>query len=337
MASIRPGATFAPKFTKFNILQAPYKVVDGHEIRADLIIPKSLPAGRKAPVIARFHGGGMVRGDSIYADWFPQWLLDMAETYGAVIISANYRFLPEVTGIDILDDVDDFWDWIHSESLASLLKQQQQEEATTFELDLDRIITAGDSAGGLLSVYLTLSQPDKIRAGTAAYPSLSWDNPPLLPAKKTENAAPESLIDEYIAKINPGQVESSDLALQRVRLSMTITAHQRGCGLFFRGASELPPERHPERLYQLARLNTPHAKLPCGGLVILHGTEDEAVLPEASGRFVHKARETLQGRQGADKVILALRPGGHGFDVSTPLHEEWLAEALRTAVDTWLE
>lgn len=56
---ILPGETFGKKFANFQVLQANYKVVDGHEIRADLIIPRGLPAG-KAPVIARFHGGGLV-------------------------------------------------------------------------------------------------------------------------------------------------------------------------------------------------------------------------------------------------------------------------------------
>ncbi|KAF4961505.1 hypothetical protein F66182_18234, partial [Fusarium sp. NRRL 66182] len=83
-AKVVPGSNYGSKFANFNILQANYKVVDGHEIRADLIIPKSLPAG-KAPVIARFHGGGLVRGESLYEDWFPVWVLELAETYNAVI------------------------------------------------------------------------------------------------------------------------------------------------------------------------------------------------------------------------------------------------------------
>lgn len=58
-AKISAGANFGPKFTNFNILQAVYKSVDGHRIRADLIIPKTVSTG-KAPIIARFHGGGLV-------------------------------------------------------------------------------------------------------------------------------------------------------------------------------------------------------------------------------------------------------------------------------------
>ncbi|KAH8703219.1 Alpha/Beta hydrolase protein [Talaromyces proteolyticus] len=331
MATLVPGANFGKEFTNFNILQATYKIVDGHEIRADLLIPKSLSKD-KAPVIARFHGGGLVRGDSIYAAWFPLWVLELAEEHSAVIVSANYRFLPEVTGLDVLDDVDDFWTWLHSEDLTKILKQQEH----PISLDLDRILTAGDSAGGLLSVYLTLSQPDNIRAGTAAYPALHWDNPPLLPSTISAfiSHVPESFIDEYLTNIKPGHVESSDLALQRVDLSSAITANQRGYGFYIRG-SDASSQR--DRLYQLSRLDKADARLPRGGLVILHGVDDDLVPIGASERFVDKARNILKDRQGGDRVVLSQQPGGHGFDVNASAKEQWLADALKVAIDTWLE
>lgn len=56
---VLPGADFGGKFTNFNILPTVYKVVDGHEIRANLIFPRSIPTG-KAPVVVHFHGGGLV-------------------------------------------------------------------------------------------------------------------------------------------------------------------------------------------------------------------------------------------------------------------------------------
>jgi hypothetical protein len=86
------------------------------------------------------------RGDSICAEWFPQWLLELAEAHNAVIISPNYRFLPEATGVEILEDVDDFWTWLHSDKLTALLGPQ------SIELDFARVLAAGDSAGGLLSI-----------------------------------------------------------------------------------------------------------------------------------------------------------------------------------------
>jgi acetyl esterase/lipase len=261
------------------------------------------------------------------------WVLELAETHNAVIVSANYRFLPEVTGLDILDDVDDFWTWLHSKDLRTLLQTQQEVQV---ELDLDRIITTGDSAGGLLSIYIVLSYPDEIRAGTAAYPATGWDNPPLLPTKRSAFVpdVPASFIDEYVANIKSGQVSSSDLDLKRLQIGAAISANQQGFKFYIRG-SESSPDR--QRLYQLARLEKSDARLPSGGLVILHGVDDDIVLAKASERFVEKARDALKGRQGGDKIVLALRPGPHGFDTDASLKEKWLEEALKTAVTTWLE
>ncbi|KAF7587449.1 hypothetical protein BBP40_007220 [Aspergillus hancockii] len=330
--TIMAGANFGEKFNNFDVIQTAYKHVNGHAIRADILVPKTLSKGGPRPVVARFHGGGLTRGDSLYADWFPSWLLELAETYDAIIVSANYRFLPEATGVQVLEDVDDFWSWLHSSDLKDLLAAQD----APIELDLDRVLAAGDSAGGLLSIYLTLSYPDQIRAGTATYPQLSWDNPPIYPSHKSALIVdvPESVIDEHVANLEPGQVISSDLELRRVSLSTAISQHRRGREFYLRD-SETSPLR--DRLSQLARLDLPDAKLPRGGLVVIHGVDDDVVLAKVSKRFVHKARETMKGRQGGDKVVLSLQPGGHGFEVDVPLKEEWLNEALKDALDAWLE
>ena len=65
--------------------------------------------------------------------------------------------------------------------------------------------------------------------------------------------------------------------------------------------------------------------------------DDDLVLAKASERFVEKAKDALKGRQGADKIVLALRPGPHGFDTEVSTKEGWLDEALKTVVETWLE
>ncbi|KAE8405507.1 alpha/beta-hydrolase [Aspergillus pseudonomiae] len=331
MAAIT-GATFGEKFADFNVIQATYKQVHGHDIRADVLVPKSLSARGPRPVIARFHGGGLSCADSLYADWFPRWLLELSVTYNAIIVSANYRLLPEATGLEILEDVDDFWSWLHSDKSKDLLAAQD----SPIELDLNRVLAAGDSAGGLLSIYLTLSYPDQLRAGTATYPQLSWDDPPLYPPQRSSLSpyVPESVIEEYIANIKPGDVVSSDPELRRATLGSALSQHRRSRGFYLRD-SETSPRRN--RLSQLARLDLPDTRLPRGGLVILHGIEDDDVLSKVSERFVDKAREVLRGRQGIDKLVLSLQPGGHGFDVDVPLAEGWLSSALKGALDAWLE
>ena len=59
----------AAKFAPFQTITHAYKVVNGHEILVDVLVPKKLlEAGadsevkkQKRPLVARFHGGGLVR------------------------------------------------------------------------------------------------------------------------------------------------------------------------------------------------------------------------------------------------------------------------------------
>lgn len=48
-----------PKIDNFDILQTPYKKIGDHEIRCDILVPKSAYDGKR-PVIINFHGGGLV-------------------------------------------------------------------------------------------------------------------------------------------------------------------------------------------------------------------------------------------------------------------------------------
>lgn len=54
------GTTVDGKFSNFSILQTDYKKIGDHGIRADILIPKSIAAQGKRPVITQFHGGGLV-------------------------------------------------------------------------------------------------------------------------------------------------------------------------------------------------------------------------------------------------------------------------------------
>jgi hypothetical protein len=78
-------------------------------------------------------------------EWFPQWVLDLAKKHNAVIATANYRLLPEATSLEIYEDIEGFWSWLHSPEVEVLLSSCP----SPAKLDLDRIITAGE----LLVVY----------------------------------------------------------------------------------------------------------------------------------------------------------------------------------------
>ena len=64
--------------------------------------------------------------------------------------------MPESTSLDLFDDLEDFWTWLRSSSVAELLSSQVH----PVDLDFDRILLAGESAGGHLSICFALAHTD---------------------------------------------------------------------------------------------------------------------------------------------------------------------------------
>lgn len=155
------------RFSDFSIHTTPYKTVGSHAITADVLIPKSLLTSPSPPrpLLVRFHGGGLVGASSLFPAFFAPWMLQLAEREGAVIVSPNYRLLPEASVGDVLADVEDVWRWVRGEGeeeggLARFVEHETKGRVT---VDTRRVMTAGDSAGGYLSVMLALRHPDEIR------------------------------------------------------------------------------------------------------------------------------------------------------------------------------
>ncbi|KAJ5233005.1 hypothetical protein N7468_005961 [Penicillium chermesinum] len=296
-----------PKFEGFELLQTPYKTVQGHDIRVDVLVPRTSVTGKR-PIIVRFHGGGLVTitlhhptptgtnqniqiiGDSI--GWWPHWLSDLALQHEAIMISPNYRLLPGSTSPEIYEDVEDFWKWLHSPELNRLLAQNP----TPVEADLDRVLTFGESAGGLLSVYVGLSHPADIRVMTAAYPMLDLNPDPSKSSPKLPLGmhTDKKVLDEGPP---PGTVESSILVGERSKYMLAAFEYQ------------------------------------TFGQIYARGTD---VPVEDAQKFVDRLREVTKGQPGNDKIVLSLQHGEHGFDMDFRLTEPWIQDVFKQAVDSWL-
>jgi hypothetical protein len=143
-------------FPGMTVTTTHYKEVNGHGIEVGIMVPKELKPG-KHPIIVRFHGGFLVctifycihiqlyilislqvtGGHSI---WFQKWLVEYAKLHSAVIVGVDYRLMPEHNGLEMMEDVADVWDWILSGKLQAYLGSE-------VEVDLDKILIEGDSAG----------------------------------------------------------------------------------------------------------------------------------------------------------------------------------------------
>jgi len=142
-----------------------YKTVASYDIKAAVILPPNLKAG-KHPVIINIHGGYFSFASSLFPAFFYPWSLDIADEHNAIIVSADYRLLPTANGIsDICEDIEDFWQWTRSE-LPSVLERH----APGHTLDYSQTLLLGGSAGGYCVAQLALSHPDEISVVAMMYP-----------------------------------------------------------------------------------------------------------------------------------------------------------------------
>ncbi|KAJ5115108.1 hypothetical protein NUU61_000867 [Penicillium alfredii] len=321
-----------PKLEGFDIIQTPFKHVGDHGIRADILIPQKPHAGKR-PTLVRYHAGGLMMGDSLNMDFWPHWLSDLALKHGAVIISPNYRLMPEATSAEIYKDFEDFWTWLLSPALAELLAAH----TTPTELDLDRILTTGESAGGLISVWTALAHPTEIRAALAAYPWVDTDTTAFDEPSSTGGFGrdiPLSVYEDTMASVKLGTPTSSEESAARFGFMLAAIQHGKIYPLLRRGLEESP---YRDVLHPMRRLEEPGIRIPRGGIAVIHGRQDSILPAEGVERFVARAREVTQGQPGSDKVILTLRDGDHGFDIPVRVEEQWMQDTFKRAVETWLE
>jgi len=301
------------KFDNFEIITTDYKIVGSHGIAVDLLIPPTLPKGPR-PIIVRFHGGGFVSGSSLFEPWFPQWLLELAVANNAVIVSPNHRFLPESSGLDIMADLDDLWNWLHS----GLPDTLEKSVSIGLRADLDRIMTEGDSAGGYLSIQLAMNHPAKIRACIAEFPCLDFKSPHFSGIGSGMPAGTFSLVDQHLATVGKN-IASSDMNLSRFPLINAMI--QEGRLLDFFGDDP--------RLFPLQRVEAGDDIPP---LFIIHGLNDSIVPVDGSTKFV---KLLLEKKPGAE-VHLTVQPGEHGVSIPFGVDHPWLAEGLKLVTEKWL-
>ena len=227
--------------------------------------------------------------------------------------------MPECSGLDVLEDISDFWKWLRKD-----LQQHLSKLKPGVEADLSRLLVHGESAGGYLSIQSGLSQPvGFIKAVIATYPVIDWESKYFTEAsEKIVQGAPilpASVVENHLRSMQPGMIITS--AEPPWRVDLCLSSLQQGrIGEFF-GTDE--------RLLPLNRLDK---VIDMPYILIFHGRDDSAVPIEGSYKFVEKARERFWD----DKILLHVEPGDHGFDAVATLETPWLKEGLKHVTKQWL-
>ncbi|KAK2688391.1 hypothetical protein QWA68_012337 [Fusarium oxysporum] len=314
-------------FDPFAITRTYYESA-GVQIGVDILIPRQLKT-HNPPVVVRIHGGFLITGSSLFPAWFSKWVLDFAEEQDAVIISPNYRLLPEVKGRDIIHDMGNFWNWVHSGGPSRHLAAIGQHK---LQLNLIRTLVVGESAGGYLALQSVLSGFVRPKAIIALYPMVD-----MKAAHFSESYAksivgvpnyPNQDVNKFLSAtvVKPAITEADP----PVRLDSAMAVVHNGRYLELLG--EDPDLFILDRIKKVASTSN-YEKSLFPPLFLLHGEEDTAVPVDGTRKLV----DYLQRFDPSTQIHLAIRPGDHGFDFTATIDEPWLREGLDFVVGPWLD
>ncbi|CAJ2502905.1 Uu.00g102990.m01.CDS01 [Anthostomella pinea] len=324
-----------PLLPSFKIYAETYKQVNGQPIDAYIYIPKDLPLGKR-PLLVRFHGGAFSEGTC--DSWIHPWIFELALKHGAIMVSPDYRFRPESTLADELDDMGDFWTWVAT-TLPSVLSCPSISPTTpptpspSPELDLTNTAIVGESAGGYLTAQTALlnqtAPPIHLRALLMQYPLLS-----LARHLSELEALPEtekvliSVLEAHLStlKATPGKIVTRVDNGARMELFGSMVHH----GQFVSGGSTLAVGDANAYLDPMLSLETVRGAVP--PTLLFHGREDTSVTVDKSEEWAEKFRRL----QPDTPFMFVVRDGEeHIFDRDDTLATPWLKEPIEFVERFW--
>lgn len=237
-------------------------------------------------------------------------------------MAPDYRLLPESNGLDILDDLKDFWAWAQNDLPGYLKSIGSQAEP-----DYEHVMAYGESAGGWLALQTALTQGSLVKAVIAAYPMVDVDAPWY--SEKIEGKSPfeapevpKSLLDDHLASTTKEKIAVAGFPPDRVPLA--LVAIQQGLFTEMLGKDD---SLYPLRVLEKTRANE---RVPF--LFTYHGTDDRAVPYAGTQRFAREWEEKF----GKESIKATFRPGDHGVGNEDGLEEPWLVDGLERLTRAWL-
>lgn len=268
-----------------------YKTVGALNIRADVY---RKPDDIVRPAILWLHGGALIMGNRRAVN--PA----QAEGYlnaGYTIISIDYRLAPQAKLSQILEDLDDAYQWVRSEG------------PRLFHIDPNRIAVIGHSAGGYLALMAGFRLNPRPTAIVSFYgygdiagewysrPDPFYNRQPQVPKEEAYQAVGTRLI-------------SDDLGTNRGRFYL----YTRQQGLWPMEVAGHDPDEEPRVFDSFCPLRNVTKDYP--PTLLLHGDEDTDVPFEQSVLMAEEFE-----RHGVQHELIRLAGRGHGFDraISDPV------------------
>jgi acetyl esterase/lipase len=271
-----------------------YKTVGGLELLADVFCAEP---SVKNPVLVWLHGGALIFGGR---DMIPEDVRRFCEREGVTLVSLDYRLAPETRLPDLLGDIRDGLRWIHTEG------------PTLFQADTSKIVIAGNSAGGYLTLRMGLDHPRPIALisywGYGDIDGSWYTQPsenhrtgiPLIAAKEALTAVG----DTPISHISP---DRPDLFNARIRYYLYLRQN----GLWTREVTGYDPETEKDRLLPYSPIR--HISPDYPPTFLIHGIEDRDVPFEKSALMA----QTLS-QYGVSHEFVPVPGAGHELEGGDP-------------------
>src|SRR5262245_61321273 len=273
-----------------------YKTVGDLKIQADFY---SAGGPKAQPVVVWIHGGALIMGNK---NGVPRNLLDLCRDEGYALVSIDYRLAPEVKLPEIIADVEDAFAWIRKDG------------PKLFNIDPTRMVIAGGSAGGYLTLTMGARLKEKPKALVAywGYGDVDgdWYTKPSEHYRKSPLVAKD---DAYkaVSKTPLTGSESDFDGKARGRLYLYFRQN----GLWTKEVTGFDPVTDKKKLDPFCPVRNVSKDYP--PTMLIHGTEDTDVPYQLSVDMAkefekHKVRHEFvtvkgagHGLSGGDKKLVA--------------------------------
>ncbi|MDA7866767.1 alpha/beta hydrolase [Verrucomicrobia bacterium] len=237
-----------------------YKRVSDLEIKLDVHRAND---NLKRKVAVWIHGGALINGGRQGINHrIKEDILDA----GYALVSIDYRLAPETKLPQIIEDLEDAFQWIHSEGQAK------------FNADISRMAVLGSSAGG----YLTLTTgfrvhpPPDVLVSFWGYGDLigPWYSQPSSHARHHRQTLSDAVAEEI--KKGAAIARSSD----RKGNGGAFYQYCRQRGIWPKEVANIDPHQDPEKFFPYMPLKNVTPLFP--PTLLIHGTDDSDVPYEQS-------------------------------------------------------
>ena len=272
-----------------------YKEVDGVKVHLDVYRPQTR---KNCPVLVWIHGGALISGNR---EHLPKRLKDLSEAEGYLLISIDYRLAPQVKLQEIINDLRDALAWV------------RREGKEKFDADVSRLVVAGGSAGGYLTMMTGIMKPipkalvsywgyGSVDADWYAKPSAHYRKRPIVPEKEAWEGIGKEVSTGAYGELAQKRGLFYLYCRQQGIWTKVVTGHQPGV------------DRDNITPFCPVRNITPDFP----PIIMVHGTADTDVPFYESENMAIELQ-----KHGIRHELLTIPNGGHGLGGGKPRLIEW--------------